>query len=281
MAESLFTSQTPDSSFSDGAPGITTSTTLHFVVDGTITHVRFYASSGVLTGTWTGAVWQVTGDDTGNAGTGTLLGSKGVSAAGISASAWNTIALDTPISVTADTLYRVGLHTPAWYVASNNFFAASGLTNGNILADVRSSSRHQGAFVINAALTYPTAVGSSANYFIDVVFEAAGGAAPGEGAAALGLNFAIAATGAVPPAAGEGAAAFGINFAINAVGSSSPPVAAEGSWWGLKAVLDEAREMRREDDAELANPSACPNDGEPLLTGPGGQLYCPYDGWRP
>lgn len=27
-------------------------------------------------------------------------------------------------------------------------------------------------------------------------------------------------------------------------------------------------------------PVACPNDGEPLRTGPDGILFCPYDGWQ-
>lgn len=26
-------------------------------------------------------------------------------------------------------------------------------------------------------------------------------------------------------------------------------------------------------------PSACPNDGTPLQTGPDGQLFCPFDGY--
>lgn len=54
-----------------------------------------------------------------------------------------------------------------------------------------------------------------------------------------------------------------------------------GSWHGLLAIIQEARQMRREDDAESSRPATCPNDGEPLLTGPRGELYCPYDGWRP
>ena len=51
-----------------------------------------------------------------------------------------------------------------------------------------------------------------------------------------------------------------------------------GSWYGLKAVLDDARAMHEEERSRP--PVACPNDGEPLRTGPNGILYCPYDGWR-
>ena len=52
-----------------------------------------------------------------------------------------------------------------------------------------------------------------------------------------------------------------------------------GSWYTLIGILAEARDyqrMRRELETQ-----ACPNDGEPLLTGPDGRLYCRYDGWRP
>lgn len=51
------------------------------------------------------------------------------------------------------------------------------------------------------------------------------------------------------------------------------------SFDGLLTVLQEAREERAAADA--APPVACPNDGEPLLTGPDGRPFCPSDGWRP
>lgn len=187
MAQSLFTSETPAGSFSDGAPGIVTATTLNFAVDGEITHVRFYAASGTLSGTWTGAVWEVTADDTGNGGAGTLLASKTTSGAGVTPGAWNTIALDTPVPVTAGPLYRIGLHTPEWYVVTNNFFLSGGLVNGDVIADVRTGSRHQGAFAIDAGLIYPNLVGSSASYFVDVVFQEDGGDPATEVTATLSL----------------------------------------------------------------------------------------------
>lgn len=56
-------------------------------------------------------------------------------------------------------------------------------------------------------------------------------------------------------------------------------MATAGSWYQLVAITAEARELRRT-NAELER-LACPNDGEPYLTGPDGLLYCPYDGYRP
>jgi hypothetical protein len=51
------------------------------------------------------------------------------------------------------------------------------------------------------------------------------------------------------------------------------------SWSQLLSI---AKEAAAEADAAGARPPvACPNDGEPLLTGPDGGLYCPFDFWRP
>ena len=51
------------------------------------------------------------------------------------------------------------------------------------------------------------------------------------------------------------------------------------SWQQLLDILheqsDEIERQKHED------PVACPNDGEPLQTGPDGRLFCRFDGWRP
>jgi hypothetical protein len=51
------------------------------------------------------------------------------------------------------------------------------------------------------------------------------------------------------------------------------------SWEQLGSIL---AEQRLEADAEARiGLVACPNDGEPLTTGPDGRLFCRYDGFRP
>lgn len=50
------------------------------------------------------------------------------------------------------------------------------------------------------------------------------------------------------------------------------------SWEQLLSIQQEAA---AEQEAEQAQPpQACPNDGEPLTEGPGGVLFCTFDGWR-
>jgi len=51
------------------------------------------------------------------------------------------------------------------------------------------------------------------------------------------------------------------------------------SWWQLIDIYDEANDIVASGvDIER---QVCPNDGQPLLEGPQGQLYCPFDGYRP
>lgn len=47
--------------------------------------------------------------------------------------------------------------------------------------------------------------------------------------------------------------------------------------------LAEAIRAGREDHLDYVSqpPRACPNDGTPLKEGPDGELFCPFDGWRP
>jgi hypothetical protein len=50
-------------------------------------------------------------------------------------------------------------------------------------------------------------------------------------------------------------------------------------WDTLRSIIDEAREFRRWEAQNY--PISCPNDGEPLITGPDGHKFCPFDGYRP
>jgi hypothetical protein len=53
----------------------------------------------------------------------------------------------------------------------------------------------------------------------------------------------------------------------------------QGGWYELLSITREAH-ILREQEAQHG-PVACPNDGEPLLRGPAGELFCPFCGLRP
>jgi hypothetical protein len=183
--QSLFTSQTPAGSFSDGAPGIATATTLRFAQDGEVSDIAFYASSSV-SGTYTAAFYSV---DASDPGTGTLLGSATMGGAP-TPDAWNTVPI-TPVAVTAGTPYRAVIFSgDGRYVATSSFFT-SDLVNGDITADADGDTVggfviDQGTYRIDAALGYPNSNGGGTCYFVDVVFSTSSDVtAPAEAASAV------------------------------------------------------------------------------------------------
>lgn len=48
-------------------------------------------------------------------------------------------------------------------------------------------------------------------------------------------------------------------------------------WRQLISIYQDAADTRAQEDTDP--PTACPNDGEPLESGPNGELHCPFDGW--
>jgi hypothetical protein len=95
-------------------------------------------------------------------------------------------------------------------------------------------------------------------------------------AAFSGGALAGAATG-VRTVVGSAAAAFG---GLTGVGldraAAAPP---QGSWYQLLSIYRSAADDLRAE--QTTPPQACPNDGQPLQTGPDGELFCLFDGWRP
>lgn len=218
MAESLFTSQTPVSANnSDGTPSIIAAVTLKFAVAGSISHVRFYATT-TTGGTYTGKVYQLTSNTAGSE-----IGS-GATSSGITGGTWNTVALDTPASVDTSHGYRIGLHnSQGRYVSSSNVFTSGGggITNGNItaLANLDTSlgfEINNGTFHIGSSSTdigFPSDTFNATNYFVDVLFTPAGAGsiAPAGvavtvalGSPTLAQSFTVLPSGiAVPAAAGS------------------------------------------------------------------------------
>lgn len=75
---------------------------------------------------------------------------------------------------------------------------------------------------------------------------------------------------------GAGAGQFGgLTAAATGLGNA-PGASGAGSWYGLLDILREGAQLVQ-DELE-ADPTACLDCGEPLRSGPGGVLYCPFDG---
>ncbi|HEY1380909.1 MAG TPA: hypothetical protein VGF55_29180 [Gemmataceae bacterium] len=100
---------------------------------------------------------------------------------------------------------------------------------------------------------------------------------------AVGANTAAAAATSTTTATGTAAAVVGsvAEQTVTATGTADAQVTGPtpGSWYTLVDILNEAAEYARQE--RDTPPVACPNDGEPLRAGTDGELYCPFDGWRP
>jgi hypothetical protein len=87
----------------------------------------------------------------------------------------------------------------------------------------------------------------------------------------------------IPAVATDRAVTVGIvlGLTLAAASASAPPAtpvtSSRPSGWQGVLTARELWTIIRVDQPE----TACPNDGEPLRTGPRGVLYCPFDGYRP
>jgi uncharacterized protein (TIGR03437 family) len=130
-------------------------------LDGTISGVRFYKGSG-NTGTHVGHLWNSSGS---------LLGS--VTFSSESSSGWQQANFSTPISISANTTYVISYYAPqGHYAADSNFFASSGVDNTPLHALANGSSAN-GVYVYGGG--FPTDSYRASNYWVDVVFNPAGG----------------------------------------------------------------------------------------------------------
>ena len=102
-------------------------------------------------------------------------------------------------------------------------------------------------------------------------------AAPGGIAIAVTLG-APALEQAVEPGFAIAPAGIAVALGLGALALAGPaqPVP-QGSWWSLKAILDDNRRHIAEDLSR--QPVTCPRCSEPLKSGPGGVRWCPFDGW--
>lgn len=176
----LFTTETPvGTDNTDGTPGITTGVTFYADADGVVYGVRFFSTTSIV-GNYTGAMWQVVGTsgDPDAAG-GSLLASK-TTAGAIASGTWNNILFDTPVVVTANTVYRMGLFNDTGrYVSTGAFYTGHNQAAGNLHALQDASTYFgghgtlaQGTFTVNATLAYATSTFNGNNYFVDVLYGA-------------------------------------------------------------------------------------------------------------
>jgi hypothetical protein len=122
-------------------------------VAGKITAVRYYKSAA-NTGTHTVYVWNAAG---------TVVASK--VASGETATGWQTITLDAPVTVNKNTNYTVGYFVPNGHYSVDTSYYASAIQTGDITVSA-------GNCYFNASSSpgYPSSTFNASNYWIDLVF---------------------------------------------------------------------------------------------------------------
>ncbi len=134
-------------------------------VNGSITGIRFYKASG-NTGTHVGNLWTSSG---------TLL--RSATFTGETASGWQQVLFATPVPLTANTIYVASYHANSGHYSQDlNYFSTTGVDNPPLHALANGVSGGNGVYAYGASSTFPNQTFSSANYWVDVVFQ--GGAAP-------------------------------------------------------------------------------------------------------
>ena len=132
-------------------------------VAGTITGIRFYKASA-NTGTHVGNLWSSTG---------TLLASATFT--GETGSGWQQVNFATPVvTISANTVYVASYHANnGHYSIDTNYFSTTGVDNPPLHALASGGSGGNGVYRYGASSAFPNQTFNAANYWVDVVFQAA------------------------------------------------------------------------------------------------------------
>ena len=149
----------------DGGPDSAVELGVKFRSDvaGSITGIRFYKASA-NTGTHVGNLWSSTG---------TKLAS--VTFTGETASGWQQMLFATPVSISSNTIYVASYHAASGhYSEDQNYFLSKGVDNPPLHALTNGVSGGNGVYVYGKSSAFPSQTYNSDNYWVDIVFKAAG-----------------------------------------------------------------------------------------------------------
>ena len=160
--------------------------------DGTVKAIRFFKGAG-NNGTHTGSIWSMAGSRLAT-----------VTFSGETASGWQTATLGQPLPVSAGTTYVVSYFAPQGrYAVTGGFFSAP-VTKGDLTAPATNNGR----YYYSSTGGFPAYTFGAANYFVDVLFEAAAatlsvsGRTPASGADSVSVSATPSLTVSAPLAPG-------------------------------------------------------------------------------
>ena len=129
-------------------------------VTGIITGIRFYKAS-TNTGTHIANLWT---------NTGTLLATAQFS--GETASGWQQVSFNSPVTIAANTTYVASYFAPGGhYSDTGSYFAGSGVDNAPLHALANGTDGPNGVYAYGSVSAFPASTFQSTNYWVDVVFS--------------------------------------------------------------------------------------------------------------
>jgi uncharacterized protein YkwD len=176
-------------------------------VSGNITGIRFYKGPG-NTGVHTGSLWSATGA---LLATGTFTNET--------PTGWQTLTFGSPVAISANSTYFASYHTNSGvFSADAGYFVTHGADNGPLHALQSTPGAPNGLFAYGPGGYFPGYGYNGNNFWVDVVFSAAGASPP---PAAPQSVVAVAGT----PQTANAGATFGTQLQAKALDASSQPVA--------------------------------------------------------
>jgi len=125
---------------------------------GEITGLRYYKSAQDV-GSHVGSLWSSTGQ---------LLATATFT--NETASGWQTVTFSQPVTISAGVTYVASYHSNGFYAATPNYFTTDH-TNGVLTAPSSSTSGGNGVYAYGTGTLFPSASYSSANYWVDVIYQ--------------------------------------------------------------------------------------------------------------
>jgi WD40 repeat protein len=133
-------------------------------VEGRITGIRFYKGTG-NTGTHMGKLWSSTGS---------LLAEATFT--GETASGWQQMTFQTPVPITANTVYVASYYAPnGRYAINPGYFSTAGHQSGPLYFLRNGESGGNGVYRYGLGGGFPSSTFNASNYWVDVVLTTGGG----------------------------------------------------------------------------------------------------------
>ena len=135
-------------------------------VAGSIAAIRFYKGPSNV-GAHEGRLWTAGGS---------LLATASFS--GETASGWQTANFSSPVPIAANTAYIASYHSNGFYSVTENGFSTANV-RGDLTAPADAAGAPNGLYTYGPSGSFPLSTFNKSNYFVDVVFNAGPGPAPG------------------------------------------------------------------------------------------------------